>query len=77
MILNVKKFAGSWWVSDDAEALRYARFQGITTRETIDVVRETVVNGDISASSGFSLMREMADRGRHLTMPKAARDLLR
>lgn len=77
VILNVKEFADSWWISDDAEALRYARFQGITTRETIDIIREAVVNGDISASSGFSLMREMADRGRHLTLPKAAVDLLR
>ncbi len=77
LILNVKEFAGSWWISDDAEALRYARFQHITTRETLDIVRIAVVNGDISASSGFKLMQEMTDRDRHLTLPKSADDLLR
>ncbi len=30
-------FVGSWWISDDREALRYARFQGITTYETIAI----------------------------------------
>jgi hypothetical protein len=38
VILKWSEFAGSWWISDDREALRYARLQGITTRETIDLV---------------------------------------
>jgi len=38
-------FAGSWWISDDREALRYARFQGITTYETIDLVSMAVADG--------------------------------
>ena len=38
VIKNWAEFAGSWWISDDGEALRYAKFQGITTRETIDIV---------------------------------------
>src|SRR5689334_2399061 len=31
------QFAGSWWISDDRDALRYARYQGIPTYETIDL----------------------------------------
>jgi hypothetical protein len=75
--LHVNEFGGSWWISDDTEALRYARFQHITTRETIDIVRIAVVNGDVSTSSGFNLMHEMADHDRHLTLPKSVEDLLR
>lgn len=77
VILNWTEFAGSWWISDDQEALRYARFQGITTRETIDLVNLAVVNGDIDAGGGFDLMRQMADQGRCLRLPNSAADLLR
>ena len=77
VILKWTEFAGSWWISDDREALRYARFQGITTRETIDLVNLAVVNGDIDAHDAFNLMRQMADRGRHLRLPDSAADLQR
>lgn len=70
-------FHGSWWVSDDREALRYARFQGITTRETIDLVSIAVVNGDIAAGEAFNLMRKMVNRGRHVRLPDFANDLIR
>ena len=77
VILNWAGFAGSWWISDDREALRYARFQGITTRETIDLINIAVVNGDIAARDGFDLMVKMADSGRHLRLPHSAEDLRR
>jgi predicted nucleic acid-binding protein len=77
VILNWGAFAGSWWISDDREALRYARFQGITTRETIDLMSVAVVNGDIAARDGFDLMVKMADSGRHLRLPYSAQDLTR
>jgi hypothetical protein len=77
VILNWSGFAGSWWISDDREALRYARFQGITTRETIDLISVAVVNGDIPARDGFDLMVKMADSGRHLRLPYSAEDLRR
>jgi hypothetical protein len=38
VIKNWPEFARSWWITDDREALRYARFQGITTRETLDLM---------------------------------------
>jgi len=70
-------FAGSWWISDDREALRYARFQGITTYETIDLMSTAVVNGDISEQQAFDVMNLMGDKGRSLRLPRSASDLRR
>ena len=77
VIKNWPEFSGSWWITDDRDALRYARFQGITTRETIDLVAIAAVNGDISAVEGFALLNLMTERDRHVRLPKAADDLLR
>jgi hypothetical protein len=77
VILKWGEFAGSWWISDDREALRYARLQGITTRETIDLVNTAVVTGEIAARDGFDLMQQMANQGRHLRLPNTAADLRR
>lgn len=70
-------FAGSWWISDDREALRYARHQGITTYETIDLVSMAVVDGDIAQQAGFDLMLRMEEKGRALRLPGKAADLRR
>jgi predicted nucleic acid-binding protein len=70
-------YVGSWWISDDRDALRYARFQGITTRETIDLIAEAIANGDIDGQSAFNLMKEMEDQGRHLRTPNSPADLMR
>lgn len=70
-------FAGSWWVSDDREAVRYARFRGITTRETIDLVCTAVGAGDVSSQEAFDLMYKMADLGRGLRLPASVAELLR
>lgn len=77
VILKRSEFAGSWWISDDREALRYARLQGIITRETIDLVSIAVINGDIGTQEGFGLMQKMADQGRCLRLPGSAADLRR
>jgi hypothetical protein len=77
VIKNWASFAGSWWISDDREALRYARFQNITTRETIDIMRMAVADGDISAPDAFGLMNQMADSDRYLRLPKSAEELRR
>ena len=57
VIKNWPEFAGSWWISDDREAVRYAKLQGITTRETIDLMTIAVVDGDI-APDAFDLMQQ-------------------
>lgn len=77
LIKNWAEFAGSWWISDDVEALRYAKFQGITTRETIDIMSIAVADGDISARDAFELMERMADSDRYLRLPKSAEELRR
>lgn len=77
MIKNWASFAGSWWISDDREALRYAKFQHITTPETIDIMCIAVTGGDISAGNAFGLMGQMADSGRYLRLPKSAEELRR
>ncbi len=76
VILKWSELAGSWWISDDREALRYARLRGITTRETIDLVSIAVVNGYIGTKDGFNLMRHMTDLGRCLRLPATAAELL-
>ena len=77
VILNWAEFAGSWWITNDRDALRYARFQHITTRETIDLMCIAVVNGDITARDAFALMTRMTDAGRHLRLPKSPAELTR
>jgi hypothetical protein len=77
VIKNWASLAGSWWISDDIDALRHARFQNITTRETIDIIRIAVADGDIGAAEAFRLMNQMADSDRHLRLPKSAEELRR
>ena len=54
---------------------RYAKLQGITTRETIDLMSMAVADGDISARDAFDLMQAMADSDRYLRLPKSAEEL--
>ncbi|MGH3885911.1 MAG: hypothetical protein ACRDSZ_04950 [Pseudonocardiaceae bacterium] len=77
VITNWTALAGSWWISDDGEALRYARAQGITTRETVDLVSVAVVNGDIDAQDGLILLQQMVDLGRRLRLPDSVAALHR
>lgn len=75
VILKRSEFPGSWWISDDREALRYARLQGITARETIDLVSTAVVTGYVAAQDGFDLLQQMAHQGRHLRLPRSVAEL--
>jgi hypothetical protein len=77
LILNWAEFAGSWWITNDRDALRYARSKGITTRETIDLMSIAVSDGDISAGTAFHLMRRMVNAGRSLRVPRSAAELSR
>jgi hypothetical protein len=58
-------------------SLRYAKFQHITTRETIDIMCIAVASGDISAGGTFDLMNQMADSDRYLRLPESAEELRR
>jgi hypothetical protein len=74
LIMNWAEFADSAWMTDDREAGRYARSQGITTGETIDLMGIAVVNGEIKADDAFALMHEMAAEDRHPRLPKSPAD---
>lgn len=69
------EFKGAWWVTDDTEALRYARRQGITTMETIDLFQHAVADFDITARAAFDLMHAMAAADRSLRLPTTPSDL--
>ena len=71
------EFAGSWWISDDRDALRYARFQKIRTYETVDLMSLGVANGDVSVKDGFELLTQMNKKGRSLRLPRNAAELAR
>lgn len=75
IIKNWPEFAGSWWVTDDREALRYARLQGLITRETCDLMAEAVASGDVTAEAGLELLREMERLGRYLRVPATVAEL--
>lgn len=77
VILNWSEFAGSSWISDDKEALRYARGQGIPTLETIDLVKIAVHRDHLGAEDAVELMRRMFERGRRPRLPKSAEDFRR
>jgi hypothetical protein len=65
----------SFWLSDDREAVRYARFQGIVTYETVDLMSIAVADGEMSATKAFDLMVLMTDEGRTLRMPRSPAEL--
>ncbi len=77
LLMEVSQWRGSWWVSDDRDALEFARRQGILTRETIDIVTALVAEGDLTAQAGFDLMTQMQAEDRALRMPARVADLTR
>lgn len=78
LIQNRPEFAGSVWVTDDGEAGRFAHRKGITVRDTVDIVREAVVEGLVVAHEGHRLLHAMTEQGRHLRgVPRRPEDLQR
>lgn len=75
LVHEVAEWRGSWWVTDDRDALDFARAQGVLTLETIDIVRGIVADGDLSQRQGFDLMHQMARQDRGLRLPAKHTDL--
>jgi predicted nucleic acid-binding protein len=73
VIADWKEYDGSWWISDDREALEHGRIRHITTRETIDLMAMAVADGDLSSDKAYDLMHQMAGQGRHLRLPDSPR----
>lgn len=77
LLKEVAEWHGSWWVSDDGDALDFARKQGITTLETIDIFKHIVAEGDLTVQAASDLMQEMVMSDRSLRMPSTPDDLNR
>lgn len=75
LLLTDESFRGAWWVSDDRQALRYARGRGITTMETMDLLRHAVADYDVTAEQAHRLLEQMEQAGRHLRTSRCAADL--
>lgn len=68
-------FQGSWWLSDDRDAVEYAKGRGIVTHRTIDIFRFLVADGDLTAEHAYDLMQAMYRAGRELDLPASPNDL--
>ncbi|KUG53398.1 hypothetical protein AVL62_00945 [Serinicoccus chungangensis] len=75
LLKEKSEWRDSWWVSDDVDALIFARQQGLVVRETIDVVMAVIQDGDLSPQQGWDLMQDMVDHDRRLRMPRRPEDL--
>jgi hypothetical protein len=75
IIKNWASFAGSYWITDDNDAFEFAKFQGITTKRTADLVSEAVQHGCLTRASGYQLLEKMLEADRWLWLPSSANDL--
>ncbi|HYN28349.1 MAG TPA: hypothetical protein VES95_00555 [Dermatophilaceae bacterium] len=70
------RFAGSWWVTDDREAYRFGKRQGLTTLDTMDLLTRPVADGDLSAQEAHDLLWAMNDADRRIRVPKHVSEML-
>jgi hypothetical protein len=64
------RFSGSFWITDDRDAAEYAKRQGITTRDTMDLISEGVQDACCTQDDGFKILEEMAHQRRAVRMPR-------
>ncbi|GAA2205638.1 hypothetical protein GCM10009850_010960 [Nonomuraea monospora] len=62
-------YVGSYWITDDRDALDYARRIGITARDTADLISEGIADGCCTRHEGYRLLHLMRAKGRHLRIP--------
>ncbi|HEY2299783.1 MAG TPA: hypothetical protein VGH43_18780 [Jatrophihabitans sp.] len=75
VITEWAEFAGSWWITDDQDALDYAHFKGITSRETADLIGEAIACAFVTRADGYAILQRMVAAGRHLRVPAHASHL--
>ncbi|MFE1230458.1 hypothetical protein [Streptomyces sp. NPDC058745] len=76
LMQNRREFKGvSTWISDDRITVSYARRQGLTVMETIDLMAYGCSMGDVVASEAFELLHRMDQMGRSLRLPGSVREL--
>lgn len=57
-----KEFAGSRWVTDNPDVLRYAQHRGIATWRTRELMSEAVLNGEIAPDQARDILIRMRSR---------------
>ncbi len=57
-------WAGSWWASDDRDAVSFAQWNGIVTRSTVQLLEEAVATYDISEPQIRDFISQLAKVGR-------------
>lgn len=75
LLSEVPQYQGSFWVSDDRDALEYARGRGLLTRDTLDLFQGIVADGDLPARPAYDLIHRMHAQGRALRLPRHLLDL--
>lgn len=75
LLLTDTQFTGATWVTDDREAYKYAQQQGLITRNTVDIFRSMVADGDIDAVVAHGLLLEIDAARPGLDVPDRAHDL--
>ncbi|MEU3996033.1 hypothetical protein AB0E76_09440 [Streptomyces fungicidicus] len=71
------EFAGAVWITDDRDAGEYATARGIPVKNTVTLMREAAVSGQIHYTEGHRLLLAMTADGRHIRgVPDRAERLL-
>ncbi|WP_330460413.1 hypothetical protein OIB37_28185 [Streptomyces sp. NBC_00820] len=77
LIQSRKEFAGAVWITDDRDASEYAVARGIPVKNTVTLMREAAVSGQIHHTEGHRLLLAMVADGRHIRgVPERAASLL-
>ena len=76
VLSTFRDYAGSVIITDDGDAYRYSKSKGLSAKCTVDLLREMVLMGDLTAEEAFALALEMDSNDRTLVNhPTSARDL--
>ncbi|MFC5908562.1 hypothetical protein [Streptacidiphilus monticola] len=72
LIMTRREFRHSVWITDDRAAAQFSRRRGITTLETMDLVRIAVREQFVTAADGHELLGRMTAVGRRLHRTSAS-----
>ncbi|MFC5959047.1 hypothetical protein ACFP51_32815 [Streptomyces pratens] len=77
LIQTRQEFAGAVWITDDRDADEYATARGIPVKNTVTLMREAAVAGQIHCKEGHRLLLAMVADGQHIRgVPDRAERLL-
>lgn len=71
------EFSEAVWMTDDRAAYDYGQRSGLTTWSTRTLVEHMITNGDLTAQSGYDLLKLMEDANRYVhRMPGNPNELI-